>query len=168
MDRYEIILEELQDRVDCGMLTLEEAEVLNDLAYEKYYGEATRLTKEYNRRQSEYRNLDKKDKELAKRKIKGMNPRVLYGDDDNSLLYGRKLAKEISDHRKKSTSDRVGNTKSRQEMDKYMNHLDEKKKNGKFLKYHELHDMFDNNEFDYRPKSELSERKPNRILKRQN
>ena len=41
MYRYEIIFEELQDRVDSGLLTLEEAEMINEAAYEKYFMEAT-------------------------------------------------------------------------------------------------------------------------------
>ena len=36
MYRYDIIHEELQDRVDCGMLALEDAEIIDDLAYERY------------------------------------------------------------------------------------------------------------------------------------
>ena len=36
MTMYDVIHEELQDRVDCGMLTLEDAEILDDVAYERY------------------------------------------------------------------------------------------------------------------------------------
>lgn len=36
MIKYDIIREELQDRVDSGLLTLEEAEIVNELAYDKY------------------------------------------------------------------------------------------------------------------------------------
>ena len=36
MTMYDVIYEELQDRVDCGMLALEDAEIINDLAYERY------------------------------------------------------------------------------------------------------------------------------------
>ena len=39
MTKYEIIFETLQDKVNSGELTIEEAEVLNDLAYEKYVTE---------------------------------------------------------------------------------------------------------------------------------
>lgn len=71
MTKYEIIFESLQEKVNTGELTLEDAEILNDVAYEKYaedeteyeeagmtyeeylesmeeemFGEATRLAKE--------------------------------------------------------------------------------------------------------------------------
>ena len=36
MSRYDIIHEELQDRVDCGMLTLEDAQLIDNIAYEKH------------------------------------------------------------------------------------------------------------------------------------
>jgi len=40
MDMYDIMYEALQQRVDNGELTLEEAEIVNALAYEKYIGES--------------------------------------------------------------------------------------------------------------------------------
>ena len=36
MYEYDLILEELNERVECGELTLEEAELINDYAYDKY------------------------------------------------------------------------------------------------------------------------------------
>lgn len=36
MTRYHIIFESLQDRVDIGELSVEDASILNDMAYEKY------------------------------------------------------------------------------------------------------------------------------------
>lgn len=36
MTKYDIIFEELQDKVDTGELTIEDARVLNDIAFEKY------------------------------------------------------------------------------------------------------------------------------------
>lgn len=36
MSKYDIIFEELQNKVDSGELTVEDAQVLNDVAYEKY------------------------------------------------------------------------------------------------------------------------------------
>lgn len=40
MDKYEIIFNALQERVNTGELTIEKAEQLNDLAYEKYVTES--------------------------------------------------------------------------------------------------------------------------------
>ena len=40
MTKYEIIYEELQNRVNEGLLTLEDAELINDMAYEKYVNES--------------------------------------------------------------------------------------------------------------------------------
>lgn len=39
MESYNAIYEELQNRVNSGELTVEEANVLNDMAYDKYVGE---------------------------------------------------------------------------------------------------------------------------------
>ena len=44
-DVYEQVYEELCERVDCGELTLEEAEIINDMAAEKYLTESTDLQK---------------------------------------------------------------------------------------------------------------------------
>ena len=38
MTKYEMIAEALQEKVNNGELTLEDANKINDLAYEKYYG----------------------------------------------------------------------------------------------------------------------------------
>lgn len=46
MTKYEIIYEELQSRVDKGELTVEQAEVLNDLAYDKYATESADNSKD--------------------------------------------------------------------------------------------------------------------------
>lgn len=74
MIKYDIMFEALQERVNSGVLTVEEAEILNDLAFEKYgedeteyelVEEATRLAKE----------IDKamlKEKE----KIEGLNKTI--------------------------------------------------------------------------------------------
>ena len=42
MNTYDIIYEELCNRVETGELTLEDAEVINDLAYERYVSEASK------------------------------------------------------------------------------------------------------------------------------
>ena len=39
MSKYDIIFEKLQDKVDSGELTIEDAQILNDAAYEKYVTE---------------------------------------------------------------------------------------------------------------------------------
>ena len=40
MNEYELIYEELCERVECGELSLEDAEVINDVAYDRYVNEA--------------------------------------------------------------------------------------------------------------------------------
>ena len=44
MNKYDIIFEALQQKVNAGILTLEDAEILNDLAYEKYISEANNVS----------------------------------------------------------------------------------------------------------------------------
>lgn len=44
MDKYEVIFESLQERVNKGELTMEQAERLNDLAYTKYVTEASKTS----------------------------------------------------------------------------------------------------------------------------
>lgn len=41
MTKYDIIFESLQEKVNSGVLTLEDAEILNDVAYEKYSDDDT-------------------------------------------------------------------------------------------------------------------------------
>ena len=36
MNEYDLIYEELCERVECGELSLEDAEIINDVAYDKY------------------------------------------------------------------------------------------------------------------------------------
>ena len=51
MKKYDIIFNELQTKVESGELTLEQAETLNDIAYEKYADDDTEyeeLTESYN------------------------------------------------------------------------------------------------------------------------
>lgn len=43
MNTYDLILEELNARVECGELTLEEAELINDYAYEQYVIERKKI-----------------------------------------------------------------------------------------------------------------------------
>lgn len=45
MNEYDLILEELNERVECGELTLEEAELINDYAYDKYVIEGNAFNK---------------------------------------------------------------------------------------------------------------------------
>ena len=53
MNKYDLIFESLQESLDNGEITLEEAEVLNDYAYDKYVEEATRLAKEIHKLNSD-------------------------------------------------------------------------------------------------------------------
>lgn len=46
MSRYELIAEALQEKVNLGELTLEEANKINDLAYSKYVEEASKENKD--------------------------------------------------------------------------------------------------------------------------
>lgn len=75
MNKYEIIFESLQDMVNSGDLTLEQANEINDLAYEKYVIEAgltqkqikamsdEQLRSQYNTLDKRYNNYEKKYKE---------------------------------------------------------------------------------------------------------
>lgn len=40
MNEYDLIYEELCERVECGELSLEDAEIINDVAYDRYVNEA--------------------------------------------------------------------------------------------------------------------------------
>lgn len=53
MNKYDLIFESLQEYLDNGEITLEEAEILNDYAYDKYVEEATRLAKEIHKLNSD-------------------------------------------------------------------------------------------------------------------
>ena len=44
MTKYEIMYEELQDKVNSGELTMEDAEILNDMAYERYAEDMSEYT----------------------------------------------------------------------------------------------------------------------------
>ena len=44
MTKYEIMYEELQDKVNSGELTVEDAEILNDMAYERYADDISEYT----------------------------------------------------------------------------------------------------------------------------
>ena len=47
---YDAIYEELCDRVECGELTIEEAEMINEAAADKYLYEKVRLFKKKNKK----------------------------------------------------------------------------------------------------------------------
>ena len=53
MNKYELIFEAVQEALDNNEITLEEAEILNDYAYDKYVEEATRLAKEIHKLNSD-------------------------------------------------------------------------------------------------------------------
>ena len=60
MYEYDLILEELNERVECGELTLEEAELINDYAYEAYVLEGNAFNKLIKKRYDSIDELIKK------------------------------------------------------------------------------------------------------------
>ena len=113
MTKYDIIFESLQEKVNSGELTVEDAEILNDVAYEKYgdddteyeeelISEATRLAKEIHKKQQEtsdmyrtYVNAYKKYKEKAK---KEKDPRTKETFEKLEKKYKKKA--DVADHNK--------------------------------------------------------------------
>ena len=81
MYEYDLILEELNERVACGELTLEEAELINDYAYEDYVLEGA------NNEYRKYFKKTKKDFKMSSKRIKQ------YIDNDEL----EKAKKEIAD-----------------------------------------------------------------------
>lgn len=45
-----LFFENLQEQIDSGKLTIEEAEIINEIAYNKYINEASKLTKVYSQK----------------------------------------------------------------------------------------------------------------------
>ena len=66
MDQYELIYEYLQESVNNGLFTVEEAEELNGLAYEKYVTEGNAYNKYISKNQEEYKKEVKKENALRK------------------------------------------------------------------------------------------------------
>ena len=62
MYEYDLILEELNERVECGELTLEEAELINDYAYDKYV-----IEKEKNKETDDARTEENKKRKLGEK-----------------------------------------------------------------------------------------------------
>ena len=62
MYEYDLILEELNERVECGELTLEEAELINDYAYEAYVLEGNAFNRVA---KDNYRKFNKLDNKLT-------------------------------------------------------------------------------------------------------
>jgi len=99
MTKYEIIFESIQDKVNSGELTMEDAKVLNDVAFEKYgddeteYEEVTESFEEEGVTYEEY--LESMEEELfgeATRYAKEIHKRPILSDYD-SLGTGRAIAK---------------------------------------------------------------------------
>ena len=62
MNKYDIIFEALQEKLENGELTMEEAETLNDAAYNRYVTEANAYNKFLDNRSKA---MDKKNKNIA-------------------------------------------------------------------------------------------------------
>ena len=97
MTRYNIIYEELQDRVDCGVLALEDAEVINDLAYERYVieKELTDAGKEGRKRKAKLVN------KIAKGIALGTSLLIIIkklNSSKDKLKHNRLTGKALEDH----------------------------------------------------------------------
>ena len=102
MTKYEIMFEALQERVNSGELTIEDAQILNDVAYEKYADDDT-----------EY-------EEVTESSDEGVTYEE-YLESMEEELFGEatRLAKEI--HKKASIPNRImhgDNVEDQQELDK--------------------------------------------------
>ena len=63
---YDSIYEELCDRVECGELTIEEAEMINDAAAEKYLTEGNAFNRVVNDTMDEYKKTENRIKAYEK------------------------------------------------------------------------------------------------------
>ena len=83
MNKYDLIFEAVQESLNNGEITLEEAELLNDYAYDKYVEEATRLAKEIHKlnKSTDARSASNR----YERMLKNANRDVETGSDE----YGR-------------------------------------------------------------------------------
>ena len=113
MNEYDLIYEELCERVECGELSLEEAEVINDVAYDRYVNEANvydklvdkhldaankskkkyykimRAQKQYDPNSREYKALEKtKQKALHKFYNHKDHPSLNVDPHNKELLWG--------------------------------------------------------------------------------
>ena len=133
MTKYEIIHEALQDKVNSGELTVEDAEILNDMAYEKYencineytesgddecmtydeylesmedelFGEATRYAKEIHKEYNIARDKYKKLKNDINNSIKDIDD----ADEIEALKMGKYDMKAVKDMLKRRDSIRYG------------------------------------------------------------
>ena len=97
MTMYDVIHEELQDRVDCGVLALEDAEVINDLAYERYVieKELTDAGKEGRKRKAKLVN------KIAKGIALGTSLLIIIkklNSSKDKLKHNRLTGKALKDH----------------------------------------------------------------------
>ena len=85
---YDAIYEELCNRVESGELTIEEAEMINDAAAEKYLTEGNAYNRVLNKRAKEVEQLDKRISALQKLKDN-------YGNSNTRSKFSDKLDKKI-------------------------------------------------------------------------
>lgn len=111
MNKYELVFESLQKSLSNGEITLEEAEVLNEYAYDKYVEEATRLSKEIDKLHRSTLKYPSGDSYERMRDIAAGHERYRISDenkirndgfgrygylDTDSLGKGRDTAKELA------------------------------------------------------------------------
>ena len=92
MNKYEIIFESLQEQLSCGNITLEEANILNDYAYEKYIEEKTALQKRIN----DDNKREKLEDYAQKRKYKYYDELYRHKDDDYNSKNKKQIERSIN------------------------------------------------------------------------
>ena len=115
MTKYDIIFESLQEKVNSGELTVEDAQVLNDVAYEKYgdddteYEEVTESSDDEGVTYDEY--LESMEEELfgeATRLAKEIHKKTIQHEQDGKLA-----KKEAINYRKQALASTDANDKKR-------------------------------------------------------
>lgn len=126
MTKYEIIFESLQDKVSIGELSMEDAQILNDIAFDKYndeyFEEATRLAKEIHKKYIQSpENSTERDELLSKDTI------------DMGKQY-RKLRDENAQYRKVIARNIKTLDEEKQQLDQEHDDLSNKSKTSNILK----------------------------------
>ena len=97
-NEYEAIYEELCERVECGELTLEDAELINDAAYERYVTEfKADIQRSY-------------DDRLTRDKLSHNHHPYEREELRYNSLYGRRLGRFHNKNTKKSDDDLIRNS----------------------------------------------------------
>ena len=117
MNRYNIIFEALQERVELGELTVEQAEVLNDIAYEKYvesYDEDEDITYGEYLEALEYEIFEENDVNYDEIAHKGSTARSLKALNKSGEVYNNDPDKieKIYNSAMKTSTDRKRNLKA--------------------------------------------------------